>query len=129
MADVKDDVKPTPQTEDIPTPQISGEAPDKVSDKLADQAVDLSAILSHPDFEALLDKKVQSVKDVRFGKLGTEVKDSFKMDDEIEYIVKIDKVIKLRDNIYVLDYKTSTAKSSRYIGGRLMLFVCPINYA
>lgn len=75
MDNVKDDVKPTPQIEEQPTPNILGEAPDKVSDKLADQAVDLSAILSHPDFEALLDKKVQSVKDVRFGKLGTEVKD------------------------------------------------------
>lgn len=43
--------------------------------------------------------------------LGVEIKDTFDIDGT-QYTVKIDKIVKKNDNIYVVDYKTT--KSARY---------------
>jgi len=75
MANGTDNVNPAPQIVDVPDPQISGQQAGQDFDQVGEKPADLSALLSHPDFEALLEKKVQSVKDVRFGKMGTEIKD------------------------------------------------------
>ncbi len=45
--------------------------------------------------------------------LGVEVQDTYSIGD-IQYTVKIDKVIKYNGNIYVVDYKTTTSKTHYY---------------
>lgn len=45
--------------------------------------------------------------------LATEVTDSFKIGD-VEYIVKIDRVVEFNGNVYVLDYKTTTSKTHMF---------------
>ena len=42
--------------------------------------------------------------------LGCEVQDKFNV-NEIEYLVKIDMIIKLNGNIFVVDFKTTTSKT------------------
>ena len=75
MADGTENVNPTPTIEDLPDSPIAGTPAGQSLDQAASSAVDFEKLLSHPDFQAALDKKVQSVKDVRFGKMETEVND------------------------------------------------------
>ena len=75
MANPKDNVEPTPQIEDNPSPTISGEQGGQSFEEAGDKSVDFSAILSNPDFEAFLDKKIQSKQDSRLGKYGTRLDD------------------------------------------------------
>lgn len=45
--------------------------------------------------------------------LGSEVQDSFKI-GEIEYVVKIDLPVKVNDNVFAVDFKTTTNKTHYY---------------
>jgi len=45
--------------------------------------------------------------------LGTEIQDSFMIGD-LEYVVKIDRVVEFNGNVFVLDYKTTTSKTHMF---------------
>lgn len=66
-------VEPTPQIESAPSPQISGDQGGQGLSQAGGQSVDLSAILDSPEFDAFIDKKVQSKQDSRLGKYGTRL--------------------------------------------------------
>ncbi len=73
MANDGNQVEPTPQIESNPSPQISGDQGGQGLSQAGGQSVDLSAILDSPEFEAFIDKKVQSKQDSRLGKYGTRL--------------------------------------------------------
>ena len=75
MANGTEDVKQPETIADLPDQQIASETVGQPLHQAGGSAVDFEKLLSHPDFQAALDKKVQSVKDVRFGRMETEVKD------------------------------------------------------
>ena len=62
MADGTEEVKLTPTIEDLPDSPIAGQPVGQPLNQAGDSAVDFEKLLSHPDFQAALDKKVQSVK-------------------------------------------------------------------
>lgn len=73
MANAKDNVEPTPQIESNPSPQISGDQGGQSFEQAGGKSVDFSAFLDSPEFDAYIEKKVQSKQDVRFGKYGTRL--------------------------------------------------------
>ena len=73
MANANDNVEAIPQIESIPSPQISGNEPGQSYEQAGSSTVDLSAILDSPEFDAYIEKKVQSKQDARLGKYGTRL--------------------------------------------------------
>jgi len=69
MAKDTDVVNPEPQIEEQPKPQISDPSAGQPLDQAGDSAVTLKAV------EELLDRKFQSMKDTRLGKLETKLTD------------------------------------------------------
>ena len=88
MAEGTEKVKPAETIGDLPDSPIASPPAGQSLDQAGDSAVDFEKILSHPDFQAALDKKVQSVKDVRFGKMETEVGDLRKAITKYDSLVK-----------------------------------------
>ena len=88
MANDTELVPASPKIEgEIPEPQISGEPQGQPLGQAGGSAVDFSALESNPDFKAFIEKQVQSVKDVRFGKMGTEIKDLRKAVSQYDSLV------------------------------------------
>lgn len=71
MANDGNNVEPTPQIEDVPSPKISGDQGGQSLSQAGSQSVDLSAFKE----ELLSDVKreLQSIKDTRLGKYGTRL--------------------------------------------------------
>ena len=67
-----ENVEPTPQIEGLPSPQISGKG-GQAQEQAGRTAVDFSVLEKDPNFEAFLDKKIQSLKDSRLGSYGTRL--------------------------------------------------------
>lgn len=73
MANDGNDVQPTPQTESIPSPQISGEQEGQSLSQAGGQSVDFSVLEKDPAFNEFVEKVVQSKQDSRLGKYGTRL--------------------------------------------------------
>lgn len=73
MADVTENVTPAPQIEETPNPQISGAQGEQSLGQAGDKSAILDAILASPEFEKLVEKKVQSKQDKRLGQYGTRL--------------------------------------------------------
>ena len=69
MANEKENVNPASQTEDLPEPQISEPQAGQSFAQAGDSSVTLKAV------EELLDRKFQSMKDTRLGKMETKLDD------------------------------------------------------
>lgn len=69
MANENENVNPEPKIEEQPTPKISGDPAGQAYAQAGDSGVTLEAV------EQLLDKKFQSMKDTRLGKLETKLSD------------------------------------------------------
>ena len=75
MANGTEQVQQPSTIDELPNSPIAEKTAGQPLNQAGETAVNFEELLSHPDFQAALDKKVQSVKDVRFGKMETQVKD------------------------------------------------------
>ena len=73
MANDGNQVEPTPQIEDIPGPQISGDQGGQGLSQAGGSAVDFKALQSNPEFVSFVEKVVQSKQDSRLGKYDTRL--------------------------------------------------------
>ena len=73
MANVTENVTPSPQIEGTPNPQISGDTGEQSLGQASEESVNLKAILASPEFEEFIEKKVQSKSDKRLGQYGTRL--------------------------------------------------------
>ena len=71
MANDGNNVEPTPQIEDIPSPQISGDQGGQSLSQASGSAVDLSAIKE--ELREEMRREMQSMKDSRLGTYGTRL--------------------------------------------------------
>ena len=69
MANANENVKPVTQIEDLPDPQVSDPQVGQAYEPASEPSVTLEAV------EALLDKKFQSMKDTRLGKMEAKLTD------------------------------------------------------
>jgi len=73
MANDGNQVEPTPKIEGNPSPQISGDQGGQGLSQAGGQSVDFSALQKDPEFNAFIEKMVQSKQDSRLGKYDTRL--------------------------------------------------------
>jgi hypothetical protein len=73
MANDPENVNLTPQIEEEPTPQISGEPAGQTLDPASDSAITLQDVLASPELQDYIKKEVQSKTDSRLGTYGTRL--------------------------------------------------------
>lgn len=69
MANANENVNPEPMTEDLPEPQITGKPAGQSYEPASGSSVTLEAV------EQMLDRKLQSIKDTRLGKMEAKLSD------------------------------------------------------